>query len=76
LRATHPVVIIEASAKCAMADRAIGRGFRAAGYRTMEDAPPMTQPSDDPDGHRLPGQSGVEGIRTLCERYAQIPVVA
>lgn len=56
------------------------RGFRcAAGYRTMEDALARID-SDLPDviltDIGLPGMSGVEGIRILRERYAQVPVVA
>jgi DNA-binding NarL/FixJ family response regulator len=56
------------------------RGFRcAAGYRTMEDALAHID-SDVPDviltDIGLPGMSGVEGIRILRERYAQVPVVA
>ena len=56
------------------------RGFRcAAGYRTMEDALARIG-SNLPDviltDIGLPGMSGVEGIRILRERYAQIPVVA
>ena len=56
------------------------RGFRCgAGYRTMEDALARID-SDLPDviltDIGLPGMSGVEGIRILRERHAQVPVVA
>ena len=55
-------------------------GFRCtAGYRTMEDALARFG-TDLPDviltDIGLPGMSGVEGIRILRERYAQVPVVA
>ena len=56
------------------------RGFRCAGgYRTMEDALARID-SDLPDviltDIGLPGMSGVEGIRILRERHAQVPIVA